>query len=98
MRAIGGISAVSMCGAVLRRAPRPCVSSSLMNREAQGEPRSTPTVRDLAGTLPLVVLSALTQGRVPLALGRFDETTGAVEVVDLSSPHSDCRVTLLEAE
>lgn len=59
---------------------------------------TTPTVRDLAGTLPLVLLSALTGGRVPIALGRFDETTGAVEVVDLSSPHYECRVTLLEAE
>ncbi len=59
---------------------------------------TTPTMRDLAGTLPLVVLSALTSGRVPVALGRFDETTGAVEVVDLSSPHFECRVTLLEAE
>ncbi len=59
---------------------------------------TAPSVRDLAGTLPLVVLSALTQGRVPIALGRFDETTGAVEVVDLSSPHYECRVTLLEAE
>lgn len=59
---------------------------------------TTPTVRDLAGTLPLVVLSALTGGRVPIALGRFDETTGEVEVVDFSSPHYECRVTLLEAE
>lgn len=59
---------------------------------------TAPTVRDLAGTLPLVVLSALTGGRVPIALGRFDEVTGAVEVVDLSSPHYECRVTLLEAE
>ncbi|MDP1916815.1 MAG: hypothetical protein Q8L14_11235 [Myxococcales bacterium] len=59
---------------------------------------TAPTVRDLAGTLPLVVLSALTGGRVPIALGRFDETTGEVEVVDLSSPHYECRVTLLEAE
>lgn len=57
-----------------------------------------PTARDVAATLPLVVLSALTGGRVPVALGRFDEVTGEREVLDLSSPHYECTVTLLEAD
>lgn len=57
-----------------------------------------PSVRDVAAALPLVALSALTGGRVPISLGRFDEVTGEAEVVDLSSPHYECTVTLLEAD
>lgn len=57
-----------------------------------------PSVRDVAATLPLVLLSALTGGRVPVALGRFDEVTGDAQVLDLSSPHYECTVRLLEAD
>jgi hypothetical protein len=52
----------------------------------------------VAGQVPLFVLSALTGGRVPIALGRFDEVSGDVEVLDLSSPHYECTVQLLEAD
>jgi hypothetical protein len=31
-------------------------------------------------------------------VGRFDELTGAVDMVDLTNPTYDCRVTLLEAD
>ncbi|MBM4782640.1 MAG: hypothetical protein GQE15_33610 [Archangiaceae bacterium] len=59
---------------------------------------TAPTARDLATQIPLMALSALTGGRVPIALGRFDEVTGTVETLDLSSPHYECTVTLLEAD
>lgn len=59
---------------------------------------TAPTVRDLATSIPLAALSALTGGRIPIALGRFDEVTGTVETLDLSSPHYECTVTLLEAD
>lgn len=59
---------------------------------------TAPTARDLATQIPLMALSALTGGRVPVALGRFDEVTGTVETLDLSSPHYECTVTLLEAD
>lgn len=59
---------------------------------------AAPTARDLATQIPLMALSALTGGRVPITLGRFDEVTGAVETLDLSSPHYECTVTLLEAD
>lgn len=59
---------------------------------------SAPTARTLATQIPLMALSALTGGRVPIALGRFDEVTGTVETLDLSSPHFECTVTLLEAD
>lgn len=57
-----------------------------------------PTARGFASSIPLVVLSALTGGRVPLSLGRFDEVTGEAETLDLSSPHYSVNVKLLEAE
>lgn len=59
---------------------------------------SAPTARTLATQIPLMALSALTGGRVPIAIGRFDEVTGTVETLDLSSPHYECTVTLLEAD
>lgn len=59
---------------------------------------SPPAVRDLATTIPLMALSALTGGRVPIALGRFDEVEGTVETLDFATPHYECHVTLLEAE
>lgn len=36
--------------------------------------------------------------RMPGMTGRFDEMTGALDVVDLTNPTYDCRVTLLEAD
>lgn len=57
-----------------------------------------PSARTLATQIPLMALSALTGGRVPIALGRFDEVTGTAETLDLSSPHYECTVTLLEAD
>ena len=36
--------------------------------------------------------------RIPGMLGRFDELTGDADVVDLTHPTYDCRVTLLEAD
>jgi len=36
--------------------------------------------------------------RVPALVGRFDELTGDVDMVDLTNPAYDCRVTLLEAD
>lgn len=36
--------------------------------------------------------------RMPGMVGRFDELTGEVDVVDLTNPEYDCRVTLLEAD
>ncbi|MEW6432023.1 MAG: hypothetical protein AB1730_11000 [Myxococcota bacterium] len=36
--------------------------------------------------------------RVPAFVGRFDELTGEVDMVDLTNPQYDCRVTLLEAD
>lgn len=36
--------------------------------------------------------------RMPAMTGHFDETTGALDVVDLTNPTYDCRVTLLEAD
>ena len=36
--------------------------------------------------------------RMPGMAGRFDEITGDVDVIDLSNPTYDCRVTLLEAD
>jgi hypothetical protein len=39
----------------------------------------------------------LTGGLMP-AGGRFDEVTGAVDVIDLTHPQYRCTVTLLEAE
>jgi hypothetical protein len=36
--------------------------------------------------------------RIPAMAGRFDELTGEVDVVDLTNPTYDCRVTLLEAD
>jgi hypothetical protein len=59
---------------------------------------SAPTARTLATQIPLMALSALTGGRVPIAIGRFDEVNGTVETLDLSSPHYECTVTLLEAD
>lgn len=59
---------------------------------------TAPSARALATQIPLMALSALTGGRVPIALGRFDEVTGTVETLDLSSPHYECTVTLLEAD
>lgn len=59
---------------------------------------AVPTARTLATQIPLMVLSSLTAGRVPIAIGRFDEVTGTVETLDLSSPHYECTVTLLEAD
>jgi hypothetical protein len=42
-------------------------------------------------------LSMLSGGLVP-AGGRFDETTGEVDVIDLTHPQYTCTVSLLEAE
>jgi hypothetical protein len=36
--------------------------------------------------------------RMPGFLGGFDEITGEVDMVDLTNPQYDCRVTLLEAD
>lgn len=36
--------------------------------------------------------------RIPAFVGRFDELTGEVDMVDLTNPQYDCRVTLLEAD
>ncbi|MEW5741168.1 MAG: hypothetical protein AB1938_19755 [Myxococcota bacterium] len=36
--------------------------------------------------------------RMPALVGRFDEITGEVDVVDLTNPAYDCKVTLLEAD
>lgn len=36
--------------------------------------------------------------RMPGMVGRFDETTGALDVVDLTNPTYDCTVQLLEAD
>jgi hypothetical protein len=36
--------------------------------------------------------------RMPALTGRFDEQTGALDVVDLTNPTYDCKVTLLEAD
>jgi hypothetical protein len=36
--------------------------------------------------------------RIPGMLGRFEETTGALDVVDLTNPTYDCTVRLLEAD
>ncbi|GMU59103.1 MAG: hypothetical protein AMXMBFR34_08660 [Myxococcaceae bacterium] len=36
--------------------------------------------------------------RMPSFVGRFDELTGEVDLVDLTNPSYDCRVTLLEAD
>lgn len=36
--------------------------------------------------------------RMPAFVGRFDELTGEVDMVDLTNPQYDCRVTLLEAD
>lgn len=36
--------------------------------------------------------------RMPGMVGRFDEITGEIDVVDLTNPEYDCRVTLLEAD
>ncbi len=36
--------------------------------------------------------------RMPALSGRFDELTGEMDVVDLTNPTYDCRVTLLEAD
>ncbi len=36
--------------------------------------------------------------RMPGMSGRFDEMTGELDIVDLTNPTYDCRVTLLEAE
>jgi len=58
---------------------------------------SPPSARDLATTIPLMVLAAVTGGRVPVSLGRFDEVEGTVESLDFASPHYQCHVTLLEA-
>lgn len=43
-------------------------------------------------------ISAPMGPRMPGAVGRFDETTGALEVVDLTNPTWACKVTLLEAQ
>jgi hypothetical protein len=36
--------------------------------------------------------------RMPGLSGRFDELTGEMDVVDLTNPTYDCKVTLLEAD
>jgi hypothetical protein len=36
--------------------------------------------------------------RMPAFVGRFDEQTGAMDMVDLTNPQYDCKVTLLEAD
>jgi hypothetical protein len=36
--------------------------------------------------------------RMPAMSGRFDETTGEMDMVDLTNPTYDCKVTLLEAD
>lgn len=36
--------------------------------------------------------------RMPAFTGRFDEVTGEMDMVDLTNPQYDCRVTLLEAD
>jgi hypothetical protein len=36
--------------------------------------------------------------RIPALVGRFDELNGAMDVVDLTNPTYDCRVTLLQAD
>ncbi|MBL8916850.1 MAG: hypothetical protein JNM17_39470 [Archangium sp.] len=36
--------------------------------------------------------------RVPSLVGRFDEMTGDIDVVDFTNPTYDCKVTLLEAD
>jgi len=36
--------------------------------------------------------------RVPALVGRFDEMTGEMDMVDLTNPTYGCKVTLLEAE
>ncbi len=59
---------------------------------------AAPSPRSITASIPLFVLSALTGGRVPVSIGRFDEVTGETESLDLSSPHYQVNVTLLEAE
>jgi hypothetical protein len=59
--------------------------------------------RALLGMATMSALSALASAgspsaRMPGMLGRFDEVTGEIDVVDLSNPKYDCRVTLLEAD
>ncbi len=53
--------------------------------------------------IALSALSALTAAgdgapRLPAMAGRFDETTGEMDVVDFTNPTYDCKVTLLEAD
>jgi hypothetical protein len=36
--------------------------------------------------------------RMPGLVGRFDELTGDIDVVDFTNPTYDCKVTLLEAD
>ncbi|MCA2978535.1 MAG: hypothetical protein INH41_26265 [Myxococcaceae bacterium] len=60
--------------------------------------KTAPVLRDVAAALPLLALGFLSGGRLPFGLGRFDEAAGTAEVVDLSSPHFECRVRAVETE
>ncbi len=53
------------------------------------------TARDWAGLAGMQALSALTNNWVPGALGNFDETTGELEIIDLTKPRFVCNVRLL---
>ncbi len=56
-------------------------------------------VLSMLGSLGLGALSGIGGGaRMPVAAGRFDEMTGEVDLVDLTNPTYDCKVTLLEAD
>lgn len=54
--------------------------------------------RAALGAIATSVLGAITNGRVPIGGGRFDEMTGALDIIDLSNPSYRCEVTLLEAD
>jgi len=53
------------------------------------------TGRDALGMAGMSLLSGLTGGWVPGGAGSFDETTGEVEIIDLTSPQFVCKVKLL---
>lgn len=53
------------------------------------------TAKDALGMAAMGALSGLTGGWVPASSGSFDETTGEMEVVDLTQPRFTCKVKLL---
>lgn len=53
------------------------------------------TAKDALGMAAMGALSGLTGGWVPAGSGNFDETTGEVEIIDLTQPRFTCKVKLL---